>query len=345
MRFRHELLGEYRAQFVGDSGRLWVTKGYDVYYSDDCGTTFSFCAHFDARWLRNLLGHWHLTSRIIRGGFLHLRPLQDGALLGVVYGGIVRCEPGSKSFVPVLLRPGRSMKIEVTPEGEIFAGEYFYNKQRGPVHVLCSNDGGRAWGVAHQFRPGEIRHIHSIMFDKRLSKLLLLTGDTDRESKVLITDIRFEQLQVLAEGTQRSRAVVMLCTDGGYFMATDTPYEQNYIEFLSFEGEISERCPIVGSCLGGCQVGTWSFFATATEPSPVNRDPFVTLYGTCDGHQWHVIQRWHVDRLSYPTGFRAALFQMGRVIFPTGENRTGYLFGTTIAVVNHDGVLHRWKLS
>ena len=344
MQFQHELLGQYRAQFIDESGRLWVTNGYNVCYSDDLGMQFSFRARLDAGRLRNFLGQWSLATRLTRAGFLHLRPLEDGSILGVVYGGIVRCEAESDMFAPVLQRPGRTMKLAVLPGGEIFAGEYFYNKQRDPVHILRSGDGGRTWRGAYEFRPGEIRHIHSLNFDKRSNSILILTGDSDSESKVLLTNERFELIRVLLEGTQRSRALAILPTGGGYFIATDTPYEQNYIQFLSFDGVLSLRCPIAGSSLSGCQVGEWSFFATAAEPSSVNRDPSVTLYGACNGQPWHVIDRWRADRWSWPSRLQAAAFQMGRLIMPAGENGTGYLFGTPIAVLKHDGILHRWRL-
>ena len=345
MKFEHELIGDYRAQFVEESGRLWVSKGCDVYYTDNFGESFLRRARLDVGSVKGVLSRWALANRFLRAGFLNVRPMQDGSLLGVVYGGIVRCEAGGDSFMPVLQRPGRTMKIVAHPDGRIFAGEYFYNKRRGPVDVLRSDDNGRTWQIVHQFGPGEIRHIHSMMFDKRTGSLIILTGDTDRESKILSTSDQFKSLSVLSAGKQRSRALTILPANDGYFLATDTPFEQNYIQFLSFSGELRLLCPIAGSCMSACQVGDWSFFGTAAEPSPVNRDPSVTLYGTRDGQEWHVIQRWHADRWSWPTGLQAAAFQMGRVLMPAGLNTTGYLFATPIAVKNVDGVLHRWKLA
>ena len=344
MKFEHELIGDYRAQFVEESGRLWASKAYDLYYSDNFGESFLHRARLDVGSVKGVLSRWALPNRFLRAGFLSMRPLEDGSLLGVVYGGIVRCEAGSDSFMPVLQRPGRTMKIEAVDKRTILAGEYFYNKARGSVDVMCSDDGGRTWHDAYRFRSGEIRHIHSIMFDKRSSSLLVLCGDTDKESKIIITDDRFHALRVLSEGTQRSRAAAILPTQGGYFIATDTPYEQNYIQFLSYDGELTIRCPIAGSSLGGCQVGAWSFFATAAEPSPVNHDPSVAIYGSRNGVEWSVVHRWRADHWSWPTGIQAGLFQMSRALFPAGDNRTNMLFATTIAVRQSDGVLHRWLL-
>jgi hypothetical protein len=174
--------------------------------------------------------------------------------------------------------------------------------------------------------------------------LIVLTGDRDAESKILLTKDMFQTIEVLSEGTQRSRAIAVLPAEGGYFIATDTQHEQNYIQFLTFDGHLSILHPIVGSCFGGCQVGEWSFFATAAEPSRVNNDPSVTIYGARNGQDWQMIHRWHVDHWSWPTVIQAALFQMGRVIFPAGENRTSALFVTPVAVKQGDAILHRWML-
>ncbi|MGE5314216.1 MAG: hypothetical protein ACM3Q4_05945 [Acidobacteriota bacterium] len=344
MQFPHDLLGEYRAQVIDASGRLWVTRGYDVYYSDDFGETFTFRTRIETKWLMNASSKWDITTRLLRRGFLHLRPLDDGSLLGVVYGAVVRCEPHNDRFTQVFERPGRTMKLEVLPSGEIYAGEYFYNRERDEVLIFRSTDGGKTWDTAYRFPPGGIRHIHTLSFDKRCGRLIVLTGDTDDESKVLFTNDGFHSVRILAEGTQRSRAMAILATDGGYFLPTDTPFEQNYIQYLTFDGQLSVRCPIVGSCLGGCQVGDWSLFATATEPSLVNFNPSVLMYGTCNGSEWHVIHSWRVDRWSWPTTLQAAAFQFGRIIMPSGENKTGYLFGTPVAIRKNDGQLHRWKL-
>ena len=101
--------------------------------------------------------------------------------------------------------------------------------------------------------------------------------------------------------------------------------------------------PIAGSCLAACKVREHIFFGTAAEPSPVNMDPYPTLYGTKDGSHWEVIHRWKADNWSRGKSIKAALFQMARIIVPAGENNTEYLFATTIAVTGDDGTLHRWK--
>jgi hypothetical protein len=345
MRLQPEVLGKYRVQFIEPSGRVWVSRGNDIYYSDDFGASFAFRAHFDPGWLRRFTSKYTLPTRFLRAGFLDIRPLSDGSVLGAVYGGIVRCESKGDEFFKVFWRPGRRMKIEVLSGGVIVAGEYFYNKQRNAVNIMRSSDGGHTWRSAYQFKAGEIRHIHSLVFDKRLNSLLILTGDSDEESKVLFTRDLFASLEVLSQGTQRSRALAILPVDGGYLIATDTPFEQNYIQFLSFERELSLRCPIVGSCLCGCQVGSWSLFATAAEPSEVNREPHITLYGTQDGYGWSILYQWSVDWWSWPTKLQAAAFEMGRLLLPKGENYTGYLFATPVAVRENEGILHRWRLA
>jgi len=246
--------------------------------------------------------------------------------------------------MPVLSRPGCSFKIERTPDGKFFAGEYFYNSTREPVYIYASGDQGHTWEVVHVFPAGAIRHVHDIRYDERRQGLIVLTGDLDHESRVLFTADQFRTLQALAEGRQRTRASAILPSERGFYLPTDTPLEQNYVQFLDESGEIRPLFPIAGSCLAACQVNNCVFFGTAAEPSPVNLDPCSTLYGSADGQHWEVVARWRADRWSRGMRWLAAVFQMGRVLLPKGKNRTGYLFATTVAVEGADGILHCWKI-
>jgi len=345
MTFHYARLGAYRVLHVEPSNRLWTSRGYTVFVSDDLGQTFQLRATYQVPFLYGNLAGWRLAARVLRAGILGLLPLHDGSLLAVVHGKVLRCDASSQCFVPVLERPGRTMKVEQTPDGLLYAGEYFYNTQREPVYIYSSSDEGRTWSVAYAFPARAIRHIHAITYDPIRQGLLVLTGDLDHESKVLFTADGLRTLQVLTEGGQRSRAVSIVPTYDGFYLPTDTPFEQNYVQFLSNDGSLQRRCPIAGSCLATCRVGSWSFFGTAVEPSPVNRDPCAVLYGTLDGVEWQVVARWPVDFWSSPNRLQAALFQMARVILPGGENRTGYLFATTVAVQGADGILHRWQVA
>ena len=340
----YQRLGHFRVLRVEEMGRLWVSQGYRVLYSDDYGAHFYQRAAYAAPFPYQALERCRLAWRAARGGFSSLLVSPDGTLVGAIRGAILRCDANSGCFVPVLCKPGRSFKIEQTPDGKFFAGEYFYNSTRESVYVYASADQGRRWEVVHAFPAGAIRHVHSIWYDERHQGLIVLTGDLDHESKVLFTADQFRTLQVLAEGGQRARAFVILPSAQGFYLPTDTPLEQNYVQFLDESGEIHPLFPIAGSCLAACQVNDCVFFSTAAEPSPVNLDPCSTLYGSADGQHWEVVARWRADRWSRGMTWLAAAFQMGRVLLPRDKNQTGFLFATTVAVEGADGILHRWQV-
>lgn len=338
-----ERLSDYRILHV-DGHRLWAGQGYRLFFSDDNGSSFTFRAVYSAPFPLKQLTRVPAAERLLRGGFLSLLPLGDGSLLGGIKGRIIHCKSDSQRFVEVLSVPGRTLKLCATPGGVIYAGEYFLNPRRDEVRVFRSLDRGLNWEVVHTFPPGAIRHVHNVVYDAYRGWVLLLTGDLDHEAKVLRTADGFRSLDALVEGGQRSRAVNTIPVSEGYYLPTDTQFEQNYVQFLSLDGELTHLCPLAGSCLTACSVGGWSFFGTAVEPSSVNLDPSVLLYGTRDGREWHVISRWRVDRWSGLTRYSAALFQMARILLPSGDNQTGFLFATPVATRGSHGTLHRWRV-
>jgi hypothetical protein len=340
----HKCLGDYRILLVEESGRLWVSQGYHIFNSDDYGTHFQKRATYVVSFPHKVLERFHLARRAIRSGFANLLVAANGTLVASIRGAILRCDTNSNYFKPVLSKPHRSFKIEQSPDGMFFAGEYFYNTSRESVYIYASSDQGQTWEVVYTFPPGTIRHVHNIWYDKKHRRLLILTGDLDHESKVLFTNDQFRTLKVLAEGSQRTRAAVILPHMEGFYLPTDTPMEQNYIQLLDESGKIHPLLPIEGSCLAACRVKNCVFFGTAAEPSPVNLNPCSTLYGSADGQHWEAVARWRADRWSRGPSWLAAIFQMGRVLLPRGKNLTNYLFATTIAVDDADGILHRWQV-
>ena len=72
------------------------------------------------------------------------------------------------------------------------------------------------------------------------------------------------------------------------------------------------------------------FFSTMVEPSEVNRDRNVRVYGSRDGQAWQPLLAWRKDR--WPIG----LFQYGNAFLPDGNNTTQFLALTTVAVESDD---------
>jgi hypothetical protein len=338
-----ENLGRGTVHYL-ENGTVWISRGLSLYKGSEEGNNFSLVGSVpEKRFWRRWLSKTRLGSRVIRGGILDFCPLPDGTLVATSRGTVYVQRPGEEAFSQTLHRPGRRWRLESLPDGTLFAGEYFSNEGRGKVEILVSYDSGWTWESAYLFPAGAIRHIHGICYDHIRDKLIVLTGDENYEAMVIATSDRFKTTELLMKGSQAARALTIIPYGDGYWLGTDTPFEQNYAQFISPQGKIISRIPLSGSCLSSSGTGMHVFFGTAAEPSAVNLDPAAKLYAY-DGSFWSVFGSWRADKWSGTGRRRAALFQMARVILPKCRGETHTMFATTVAVRETDGQLHRWIL-
>ena len=88
--------------------------------------------------------------------------------------------------------------------------------------------------------------------------------------------------------------------------------------------------PISTSSIYGCRVGRDVFFSTMVEPSALNTDRHVRIYGRGGERDWQPLLAWKKDL------WPMRLFQYGNAFLPDGENSTQYLAVSTAAVVGDD---------
>jgi hypothetical protein len=223
-------------------------------------------------------------------------------------------------------RGSRPLHFGTTSRGTIFWGEYFDNPVRDEVHIYASTDLGAHWDVAYTFPKGEIRHVHSVVYDEFEDCLWVLTGDQGRECRILHASIDFKHVDVVVAGNQQARAAVLIPTRHALYFSTDTPLEQNHVYRLDRRGSLAEVSPLSSSSIYGCSVNNAVFFSNMIEPSEINSDRNVYLYASLDGDQWQQIPLGCKDR--WPMRF----FQYGNAILPDGKNSTRMLAVTTIAL-------------
>jgi len=279
-----------------------------------------------------------LTARLFRDGFHALAILPSGALVAAVPRAIVTLWPRDSEFriTHHILRGTRPLHITAVPNGTLFWGEYFDNPGRDEVHIYASSDAGGTWSIAYTFPRGTIRHIHNIVHDPWGDCLWVMTGDYGDECRILRATCDFSRVEVVLQGQQQARAVAIIPTEDCLYFASDTPLEPNYIYRLDRQHALFQVAPISSSSIYGCRVGNRVFFSTMVEPSEVNRDSHVRVYG---GHaspnvppDWHLLLAWQKD--PWPM----ALFQYGNAIMPDGTNPSPFLALTTVAVESDDMV-------
>ena len=325
-----------------DGDILYASRGYELLRCQPANSPVQWqsVGHFSPAWWRNITASSKLGYRLMRDGFHALAALPNGGLVAAVPEAIVVLREGGKEFcvTHALQRGTRPLNFAVIPDGRIFWGEYFDNPARDAVHVYGSEDYGATWKVVFSFPQKSIRHIHNIVYDRWENCLWVLTGDVGEECRVLRVSLDWKKVDVVVCGNQQARTVAAVPVADGLYFASDAPAEQNYIYKLDRRGKLDRLAKVNSSVLCGCAVGDARFFTTMIEPSGVNLDRTVVLYGSARGSSWDVLQCWNKDRWSM------RLFQYGNAFLPAGNNSTNVLALTTIAVEGHDLEASLWRV-
>lgn len=289
---------------------------------------------------RSVISSSRLASRLFRDGFHALAALSSGHLVAAVPNAIATLMPGKTEFKisHKLLRGTRPLHLAVTPSDHTFWGEYFDNPDRDEVHIYASTDRGAHWEVAHTFAKGAIRHVHNIVYDKWEDCFWVLTGDHGSECRILRASCDFKTVDVVLSGNQQARSAALIPTRDAVYFSSDTPLEANHVYRLDRRGDLSKVAALNSSSIYGCRVGSAIFFSTMVEPSTVNCDRNVNLYGSPDGLQWQCLLQRKKDR--WPMG----LFQYGNAFLPDGRNTSGLLAVTTVAIENADLETSIWRI-
>ena len=152
----------------------------------------------------------------------------------------------------------------------IIYGEYGQNKFRRKV---CIYKRGMKiddkWEIAYEFPPNTIKHIHSVIVDKYRNSIIVLTGDSDKESGIWIAKNNFKDVSVLLSGSQQYRACCAYSIKEGIIYATDTPNEKNYIYIIKYlqNNVIIEKIQeLSGSCIYSTQWKDKFVFSSTVEP-------------------------------------------------------------------------------
>lgn len=280
-----------------NGAETYASRGLELLHSPDSGRSFNSLARAGEGLLDRWIASAPVASRLLRTGFHGLTPLPSGDLIAIVRRAILMRRAGEDQFdcVHRVERGTRPLNVCQSPTGRLFFGEYFSNPERGEVHVYGSSD-GLHWEVCHTFPAGSIRHVHGIHADPFRGGVWILTGDDDDESGLFWSDDDLRTVTPVVQGTQRARAVVVLPTPDGVVVPTDTPREQNVIQWLDpVTGVLEPACEVPGSVFTGGRTDNLLLVSTTVEKSDVNRDQRVALFASRDGQDWTPLARFERD--------------------------------------------------
>jgi hypothetical protein len=330
-----------------DGEVLYASRGLKVLASRDGGKSYEPFATCPGLRGERWMSQWRLLSRLGRLGVHAFRPLPDGGAIAVLRQRIVWCAAGSRRFREVLRieRGSRPLDFCVTSAGRAYFGEYFNNPDRQPVHVYGSED-GEHWSVMYTFPAGSIRHVHNIVEDLYRDGLWVLTGDSDGESGLWFTDDNFQTLDCVVGGTQRARAVALIPLEDGLIVPTDTPYEQNYVQYCTpDQGQLTRVAPLPNSAFHAIKQGDLLFVSTVAEPSSCNDSTSAAVFVSEDGLQWNRLasfeRDWGLIRQRHRFVDRAIRHPEVKLV--PGRNKTDSLFGFGRGIRGADGRSLRWS--
>ena len=223
-----------------------------------------------------------------------------------------------------------------TNSNDVYYGEYIWNKEKGPVAIYKRDCNG--WKKKYEFPPNSILHIHNIFNDKYRKGFIILTGDSDNESGIWISDYDFENVRPIIIGKQQYRACVVFPTQTGIYFATDTPLEENYIYFLELDENgvaksLKREYQIPGPCIYGTNIEEEFYFSTSVEPDstlPKWRYRVTNKLGRgVIDRSTHIIKKDkkgnYIELISIKKDILPIwLFQFGNIIFPYNDGKKAY---------------------
>lgn len=270
-----------------------------------------------------------------------------------------------KSIQPIVkYRRGMNNPLNITKiqgiggfsNGYVF-GDYWGNVEKERVNVnRLSSDGS---DILFQFAPGEIQHIHSINVDEKTQRVLICTGDTDKESGIWEAFDDFKSVKPLLRGSQKYRSCGAYVTENGILYATDTPLCDNGLYlFDETKQNVSLICEMPGPCIYSTKIrksdGTELYvFATSVEPDsslPTRRYRLTYRLGA------GVKTRYtHIIAGNPEEGFRDVvqfkkdalpiwLFQFGNVQFPSVEKGSSIICtGQSLSMIGGKTIMLQCK--
>lgn len=221
-------------QGYDDKGNLWATRGmiaYQLSKNNKFIRKYHIPTGLSIFWVRNFSIIRQLT---IRSECVELLPMSDGEACVMSAGHMWYRSAKGKNFKKTFTLPhyGKGIGLGIRndgltrlDDGTILFGEYFINKNRTNVRVFISNNNGKSWKIAYDFKPGRIKHIHAIQKDPYTNKIWICTGDLNKESMIAWSNDYGTTLNPIGQGDQRWRVTQLVFTKNAIYWGVDAGEE------------------------------------------------------------------------------------------------------------------------
>jgi len=328
-------------EWLCPDGSVWLSRGPDILKAECLGGSVRKVGTVPLSSAHRAAVTSPLARRLLRLACYNVVPLEATRLL-VSFDTrhlVLDTVTGEWSPIVGLDRPFRILRgcCALTPDGDLFFGEYFANRDRGcPVHIYRLARGTSQAERIYTFPAGVIRHIHGVHWDPYSASLWLCAGDLPAECRILRSYDRFKTIHTVGQGDESWRAIQPMFTPDTIFYATDCEHLANAIHAIDrATGERRSLTAIDGPSYYGAQLAGLVLYATTAELCPSQQHPEAALWAIGAGPEPKRLDSFRKDLLAKRALVR--LFQPGMVLFPSGERNSSRLPFTGCGLKDLDG--------
>jgi hypothetical protein len=312
-----------------EAGHFYLSRRNILYHSPDLTPPFTNAVVLPAPVWKQQASRVRLVQRLLRFMVTNVVRLSSGDLFVTFDKSVGVVRQGRYVDLPGLARPCRVLRsaCAIDGHGDVYFGEYLMNNDRSAIRVYRYRPGGPGLEVVHTFPAGSIKHVHGIYFDRFTGALFCLTGDDDRECRIMRTEDGFATLHTVGEGDETWRAVSMLFDDVAAFYGMDAEFRSNHIFRLDRRTSVRTTLGEVdGTVYYSKQLGKDLFFTTTAENGSNLKARAAGLWHISTEGQCVELAKFHKDR------WHGTLFKFGTVHFPYATIGTDALYFSVVGV-------------
>lgn len=315
MKWTIENIPELRGYAVewAEANNFYLSRGNQLFHTETLKSPFKKIAIVDAPMWKSSASRLRLAQRVLRFMFTNVVVLKNDELF-ITFDKSVGVVRGGEYFqLKNLTRPCRVLRFGCATDqkGDVFFGEYIANAERGEMRIYKYAPDADALEIAHTFPPDSIRHIHGIYFDKFSGALFCLTGDDEKECRILRSVDGFKTMETIGAGDETWRAVSVLFDENNIYYGMDAEYRANHIYKINRKtGERKSLGSVGGTVFYSKKIGADLFFTTTAENAPSQTENAAALWRVDAGDNLTQIASFKKDR------FHPSLFMFGTIHFP-----------------------------
>jgi hypothetical protein len=331
MKWTIESVPELRGYTIewAEANNFYLSRRNVLFHSKNLKQPFEQIAVIDAPFWKQTASSIRLAQRLLRFMVTNVIPLKNGDIFVTFDKSVGIIRKGKFQTLRGLKRPCRVLRsaCAMDKNGDIYFGEYLANDERGEMSVYKYKQGADSLEIAYIFPQNSIKHIHGIYFDEFTDSLFCLTGDDEKECKILRSFDGFQTTEIVGEGDETWRAVSVLFNQENFYYGTDAEFRSNHLYKVNRANLHRETLGEVdGTVFYSKSLGNELFFATTAENAPSQKENVAALWQVDNFGKCEILAKYKKDH------WHKTLFMFGTIHFPCVNKQENELYFHVVGV-------------